>query len=50
MDGAQIGAFDHGARATTDRSLFGIKKMFDQQPEKAAEKADESITNTYRTQ
>jgi DUF2075 family protein len=40
---------DHEARASTDRSLFGIKKMFDEQPEKAAEKADELIKNTYRT-
>lgn len=40
---------DHEARASTDRSLFGIKKMFDEQPEKAAEKAEEVIKNTYRT-
>lgn len=40
---------DHEARATTDRSLFGIKKMFDEQPAKAAEIADEVIKNTYRT-
>jgi DUF2075 family protein len=40
---------DHEARATTDRSLFGIKKMFDEQPDKAAEKAEELIKNTYRT-
>jgi DUF2075 family protein len=40
---------DHEARATTDRSLFGIKKMFDKQPEKAAETAEELIKNTYRT-
>ncbi|MGB9965760.1 DNA/RNA helicase domain-containing protein [Halobacterium hubeiense] len=40
---------DHEARATTDRSLYGIKKMFDEQPEQAAELADELIKNTYRT-
>ncbi|MFC6939144.1 DUF2075 domain-containing protein [Salinirubellus sp. GCM10025818] len=40
---------DHEARASTDRSLFGIKKMFDEQPENAAAKADELIKNTYRT-
>ena len=40
---------DHEARASTDRSLFGIKKMFEEHPEKAAEKADELIKNTYRT-
>lgn len=40
---------DHEARATTDRSLFGIKKMFDEEPEKAAETAEELIKNTYRT-
>ena len=40
---------DHEARASTDRSLFGIKKMFDEQPESAAAKADELIKNTYRT-
>ena len=40
---------DHEARATTDRSLFGIKKMFDEQPSKAAEIAEEVIKNTYRT-
>ena len=40
---------DHEARATTDRSLFGIKKMFDEQPEEAAPLADELIRNTYRT-
>jgi DUF2075 family protein len=40
---------DHEARATTDRSLFGIKKMFDEEPEKAAATAEEVIKNTYRT-
>ena len=40
---------DHKARASTDRSLFGIKKLFREQPEKAAAKAEELIKNTYRT-
>jgi DUF2075 family protein len=40
---------DHEERATTDRSLFGIKKMFEENPDKAAEKAEELIKNTYRT-
>ena len=40
---------DHEERASTDRSLFGIKKMFDEEPEKAAEIAEELIKNTYRT-
>ncbi|ERG97107.1 DUF2075 domain-containing protein [Haloquadratum walsbyi] len=40
---------DHEERASTDRSLFGIKKMFREHPEKAAETAEELIKNTYRT-
>jgi DUF2075 family protein len=40
---------DHEARASTDRSLFGIKKLFDEEPETAAATADELIKNTYRT-
>jgi DUF2075 family protein len=40
---------DHEARATTDRSLFGIKKMLDENPEQANEIIDEVIKNTYRT-
>ena len=40
---------DHEARASTDRSLFGIKKMFKENPEQAAETAEELIKNTYRT-
>ncbi|MFB6209137.1 MAG: DNA/RNA helicase domain-containing protein [Candidatus Nanohaloarchaea archaeon] len=40
---------DHEERASTDRSLFGIKKMFDENPEKASELAEEIIKNTYRT-
>jgi uncharacterized protein len=40
---------DCEVRASTDRLLFGIKKMFDEQPETAAAKAEELIENTYRT-
>ena len=40
---------DHEARASTDRSLFGIKKMFKENPDQAAETAEELIKNTYRT-
>ena len=40
---------DHEARASTDRSLFGIKKMFDEDPERAADIAEEVIKNTYQT-
>lgn len=40
---------DYTKRAKTDRSLFGIKKMFKEEPEKAAKIADEVIRNTYRT-
>lgn len=40
---------DHEARATTDRSLFGVKKMLDEDPERAEEIIDEVVKNTYRT-
>jgi len=40
---------DYEERASTDRSLFGIKKMFREEPEKAEEKVEEIIKNTYRT-
>lgn len=40
---------NHEGRARTDRSLFGIKKMFRENPEKAAKLSDEIIRNTYRT-
>lgn len=40
---------DHEERASTDRSLFGIKKMFREDPEEASEIAEEVIKNTYRT-
>ena len=40
---------DFTKRAKTDQSLKGIKKMHDENPEKAEERADEIIKNTYRT-
>ena len=40
---------DHTQRAKTDRSLFGIKKMIKENPDKAYKIADEVIRNTYRT-
>ncbi len=40
---------DFRERASSDRSVFGMKKMFKQSPEEAAELADELIKNTYRT-
>lgn len=40
---------DFNERANTDRSLFGIKKMYDENPEEALKLADEIIKNTYRT-
>ena len=40
---------DFTKRASTDRSLFGIKKMFKENPEGALELADRIIKNTYRT-
>src|SRR5699024_541761 len=40
---------DHSERAKTDRSLFGIKKMMKENPEKDYKVADEVIRNTYRT-
>lgn len=40
---------DYTKRAKTDRSLFGIKKMMKENPEKAEKLADEIIRNTYRT-
>ena len=40
---------DFTKRAVTDRSLWGIKKMFKEHPEKAKQRADEIIKNTYRT-
>lgn len=40
---------DYTKRAKTDRSLFGIKKLADKDPDKAREISDEIIKNTYRT-
>lgn len=39
---------DHTERASTDRSLFGIKKMLGERPEEAQKTIDEIIKNTYR--
>ncbi|MFY9116080.1 MAG: DNA/RNA helicase domain-containing protein [Bacteroidales bacterium] len=36
-------------RSSNDRSIFGIKTMFKQDPVKASETADKIIKNTYRT-
>jgi len=36
-------------RSSNDRSIFGIKKMFRVNPDKATILADEIIKNTYRT-
>ena len=40
---------DFTKRAKTDKSLFGIKKRYKENPEKALKIADEIIKNTYRT-
>ncbi len=40
---------DFTKRAKTDNSLRGIKKMYDENPEKAMKLADEIIKNTYKT-
>ena len=40
---------DFTKRAKTDQSLKGIKKMYKENPEKALDRADEIIKNTYRT-
>lgn len=40
---------DFNKRAKTDRSLFGIKKLYKESPEKALKIADEIIKNTYKT-
>ena len=40
---------DFTKRAKTDNSLKGIKKMHNENPEKALELADEIIKNTYKT-
>ena len=48
FDGEHI-VTDFNMRAKTDRSMFGIKKMYDEDSEKALKLADEIIKNTYRT-
>ena len=40
---------DFNERASTDRSLWGIKKMYKNDPQKALKVSDEIIKNTYRT-
>ncbi len=40
---------DDSKRASTDQSLKGIKKLHQENPEKAKQIADEIIRNTYRT-
>ncbi|WP_100374579.1 DUF2075 domain-containing protein [Bacillus sp. FJAT-45037] len=40
---------NHTARAKTDSSLKGLKKMLKSEPEKASQLADDIIRNTYRT-
>lgn len=40
---------DYTQRAKTDKSLFGIKKMYSENPAAATKLADEIIKNTYRT-
>ena len=47
-DGEHI-VSDFNERASTDKSLFGIKKMYKENPTEALEVADEIIKNTYRT-
>ncbi len=48
FDGDHI-VTDFNQRARTDKSLFGIKKMYKENPEEAMKVADEIIKNTYRT-
>ncbi|WP_458455849.1 DNA/RNA helicase domain-containing protein [Methanobrevibacter sp.] len=48
FDGENI-VTDFNERAKTDKSLFGIKKMYKENPNEALEVADEIIKNTYRT-
>lgn len=48
FDGEHI-VTDFNMRAGTDRSLWGIKKMHDENPQQALELADDIIKNTYRT-
>ena len=48
FDGEHI-VTDFNMRAKTDRSMFGIKKMYNEDSEKALKLTDEIIKNTYRT-
>ncbi len=48
FDGEHI-VTDFNERAGTDKSLFGIKKMYKENPSQALKVADEIIKNTYRT-
>ncbi|WP_407414344.1 DNA/RNA helicase domain-containing protein [Methanobrevibacter sp.] len=48
FDGEHI-VTDFNMRASTDRSIFGIKKMHKQDSDKALKLADAIIKNTYRT-
>lgn len=48
FDGDHI-VTDFNKRAKTDRSMFGIKKMYKEDSDKALKLADEIIKNTYRT-
>ena len=40
---------DFTKRASTDQSIKGLKKLYNENPEEAKAKADEIIKNTYRT-
>ena len=40
---------DYSKRAKTDKSIHGLKKMFNEDPIRAEKLADEIIKNTYRT-
>ncbi|MGF7012231.1 DUF2075 family protein [Lachnospiraceae bacterium PF1-21] len=40
---------DFSKRAKSDQSLKGIKKLYNEDPKQALERADEIIKNTYRT-
>ena len=48
FDGEHI-VTDFNMRAGSDRSIFGIKKMYNEDSDKALKLADEIIKNTYRT-
>ena len=48
FDGEHI-VTDFNRRARTDRSMFGIKKLYQSDSKKALDLADEIIKNTYRT-